>query len=89
MPADDQGRLRTDTLADAPAQHPADRPTIVAPQAGNVHSGAFDPLEKVPELSRRSRAVPVRAVLRSLGRTGVADLVEGLVSHARAFAGCR
>ena len=35
--------------------------------------------DKVPELSRRARGVPVWAALRSLGRTGVADLVDGLV----------
>ncbi len=51
-----------------------------------IHDTAGDPFEKVPELSRRSRAVPVWAVLRSLGRTGVAELVEGLASHAAAFA---
>jgi glutamate/tyrosine decarboxylase-like PLP-dependent enzyme len=49
-------------------------------------SGAGDPLEKVPELSRRARGVPVWAVLRSLGRSGVEDLVDGLVTHARAIA---
>jgi glutamate/tyrosine decarboxylase-like PLP-dependent enzyme len=51
-----------------------------------IQDAAGDPFEKVPELSRRSRAVPVWAVLRSLGRTGVADLVEGMVRHAQAFA---
>jgi glutamate/tyrosine decarboxylase-like PLP-dependent enzyme len=51
-----------------------------------IQDAAGDPFEKVPELSRRARAVPVWAVLRSLGRTGVADLVEGLVAHAQAFA---
>jgi glutamate/tyrosine decarboxylase-like PLP-dependent enzyme len=45
-----------------------------------------DPHERVPELSRRGRAFTVWAVLRSLGRSGVADLVDGLVSHARALA---
>ncbi|MET0789077.1 MAG: aminotransferase class V-fold PLP-dependent enzyme [Cellulomonas sp.] len=44
--------------------------------------GSGDPMEKVPELSRRARGVPVWALLRSLGRSGVADLVDGL--HARA-----
>jgi glutamate/tyrosine decarboxylase-like PLP-dependent enzyme len=51
-----------------------------------IQDAAGDPFEKVPELSRRSRAVPVWAVLRSLGRTGVAGLVEGMVRHAQAFA---
>ncbi|WP_030762895.1 MULTISPECIES: pyridoxal phosphate-dependent decarboxylase family protein [unclassified Streptomyces] len=45
-----------------------------------------DPIDKVPELSRRGRAFPVWAVLRSLGRQGVADLVDRLCRHARAFA---
>ena len=42
-----------------------------------------DPDEKAPELSRRARGVPVWAALRSLGRNGVADMVEGFV-RARA-----
>ena len=41
-----------------------------------------DPYEKVPELSRRARGVPVWAALLSLGRDGVADLVNGLVRNA-------
>ncbi|GHI85182.1 pyridoxal phosphate-dependent decarboxylase family protein [Streptomyces xanthophaeus] len=45
-----------------------------------------DPVDKVPELSRRGRAFPVWAALRSLGRSGVADLVDRLCGHARAFA---
>ncbi|MFG2641999.1 pyridoxal phosphate-dependent decarboxylase family protein [Streptomyces sp. NPDC048370] len=45
-----------------------------------------DPIDKVPELSRRGRAFPVWAALRSLGRSGVADLVERLCRHASAFA---
>lgn len=44
------------------------------------------PLDKVPELSRRGRALPVWAVLRSLGRSGVADLVDRLCRHAAALA---
>ena len=51
-----------------------------------VDEQARDPFETVPELSRRGRVVPVWAVLRTLGRSGVADLVERLCGHARAFA---
>ncbi len=53
-----------------------------------VHAadGPGDPLDKVPELSRRARGVPVWAALQSLGRSGVADLVDGLARHARAVA---
>ena len=174
VPADDQGRIRLDALADALAD--GGGPTIVALQAGNLHSGAFDPIaaatelahthgawvhvdgafglfaaaspslrhllagydtadswatdahktlnvpydcgvaivarpaamraamgvkasylvhadeelgdpfERVPELSRRARGVPVWAALRSLGRNGVADLLDGMCAHARALA---
>ncbi len=45
-----------------------------------------DSFERVPELSRRARALPVWAVLRSLGRSGVAGLVDELARHARTFA---
>jgi glutamate/tyrosine decarboxylase-like PLP-dependent enzyme len=51
-----------------------------------IHDAAGDPLDTVPELSRRARAVPVWAVLRALGRDGVAALVEGFCRHAAAFA---
>jgi len=174
--ADDQGRIRLDALAEALSAVPAGEPVIVCLQAGNVHSGAFDPFaaaielahahgawvhvdgafglwaaacpqlqhlvdglagadswgtdahktlnvpydcglaivadptamrstfgvrtsyliadesgpgdphEKVPELSRRARGIPVWAALRSLGRDGVADLVGGLARNARAIA---
>ena len=173
VPADEQGRIRPDALAEA--LESVDGPAILALQAGNLHSGAYDPfddvidrahqhgawvhidgafglwaaaspslrhlvaghgaadswatdahktlntpydcgvavvadpsalraamgmhasylvhsagppdpLEKVPELSRRARGVPVWAALRSLGRSGVADLVDGLAANARAIA---
>jgi len=48
--------------------------------------GSSDPFEKVPELSRRARGVSVWAALLSLGRSGVADLVDRLAGHARAIA---
>jgi glutamate/tyrosine decarboxylase-like PLP-dependent enzyme len=45
-----------------------------------------DPHEFVPEESRRARAVPVYAALRSLGREGFAELVEKNCRQARRFA---
>jgi len=174
--ADSQGRLRTEALEMALAAIPDQTPVIVCLQAGNVHSGAFDPIQesvalahgrgawvhvdgafglwaaaaprlrhlvaglasvdscstdahktlnvpydsgiaivmdpvplrtimgvhgsylmtddrgpgdpmaKVPEYSRRARGVPVWAALRSLGRDGVAGLVERLVENARSMA---
>lgn len=171
---DDQGRIRPDALAAALDSGPADVATIVCLQAGNVHSGAFDPFAEaisiahrhgawvhvdgafglwaaaspelrplvagvaaadswatdahktlnvpydsglaivadaaslhtamgvhaayliqdsrpdpfatVPEFSRRARGFTVWAALRSLGRSGVAGLVEGLVARALRFA---
>ncbi|GEP26697.1 hypothetical protein CLE01_12950 [Cryobacterium levicorallinum] len=52
--------------------------------AGNIGPG--DPFEKVPELSRRARGVPVWAALRSLGRDGTIALVDRLAADARALA---
>jgi len=46
----------------------------------------LEPYEKVPEFSRRARAFTVWAALRSLGRRGVADLVEGLCLMATRLA---
>ncbi len=173
VPADDQGRIRLDALADTLAQA-SGNPLIVCLQAGNVHSGAFDrigdavdlahrygawvhidgafglwaaaspnyralvtgaeradswatdahktlnvpydngiaivadagamyaamgahaayliqderpdPFSTVPEFSRRARGFTVWAALRSLGRRGVAEMVERFCAHARRFA---
>ncbi len=174
--ADDQGRIRPDALAAALDALPATDPVVVCLQAGNLHSGAFDPFpeaiaaartreawvhvdgafglwaaasprlrrlvdgadgadswatdahktlntpydcgiavvrdhaalrsamsmhtsylvaddtghgdphDKVPELSRRARGVPVWAALLSLGSQGVAELVDRLVDRAAALA---
>jgi glutamate/tyrosine decarboxylase-like PLP-dependent enzyme len=48
--------------------------------------GPRDPVDWTPEFSRRARAFPVYAALRSLGRSGVADLVDRCCAHARRFA---
>jgi glutamate/tyrosine decarboxylase-like PLP-dependent enzyme len=39
-----------------------------------------------PDFSRRARATPVYAVLRALGRRGVARMVDGMCDRARQFA---
>jgi len=51
IPADGQGRMDADALAATLAG--IDGPTIVAAQAGNVNTGAFDPFEPVVEAVRR------------------------------------
>ncbi|MBV9441942.1 MAG: aspartate aminotransferase family protein [Acidobacteriaceae bacterium] len=48
--------------------------------------GERDPHEFVPEESRRARAIPVYAAIRSLGRAGLAELVERNCRQARRFA---
>jgi glutamate/tyrosine decarboxylase-like PLP-dependent enzyme len=45
-----------------------------------------DPFATVPEFSRRARGFTVWAALRSLGRRGVAEMVERFCAHARRFA---
>jgi glutamate/tyrosine decarboxylase-like PLP-dependent enzyme len=45
-----------------------------------------DAMDWTPEFSRRARGVMVYAALRSLGRSGVAELVERCCRHARRFA---
>ena len=47
---------------------------------------AGDPMERTPEFSRRARGFPVWASLRSLGRDGLAVLVDRLCSHATLLA---
>jgi glutamate/tyrosine decarboxylase-like PLP-dependent enzyme len=69
-------------VADAAALH----------RAMGVHASylltasTIDPLELVPEMSRRARGVPIWAALASLGADGVRDLVAGLVAAAGALA---
>ncbi|MEO3759491.1 aminotransferase class V-fold PLP-dependent enzyme [Mycobacterium sp. B14F4] len=45
-----------------------------------------EPCHHTPDMSRRARGVEVWAALRSLGRSGVADLVDRCCLHARRFA---
>jgi glutamate/tyrosine decarboxylase-like PLP-dependent enzyme len=52
--ADDQGRMIPDALAEALAG--VDGPAIVVLQAGNLHSGAFDPMRQCIELAHASGA---------------------------------
>ena len=56
-------------------------------QAAYLPPGALrDPMQWTPESSRRARGVEVWAALKSLGRSGLADLVERTCRHAQSFA---
>jgi len=48
--------------------------------------GTGDPSQRVPELSRRARGVPVWAALKSLGRDGVAEQIRRLAATAARLA---
>jgi glutamate/tyrosine decarboxylase-like PLP-dependent enzyme len=51
-----------------------------------VEGETRDPTHYTPDFSRRARGVEVWAALRSLGRDGLADLVERTCNHAAHFA---
>ena len=53
-----------------------------------MESGAWhrDATDWTPESSRRARGLPVYAALRSLGRAGVAELIDRCCALARRFA---
>lgn len=48
--------------------------------------GGFDAMHHTPQSSQRARQVEIWAVLRSLGRSGVAELVEGCCRRAARIA---
>jgi len=52
-----------------------------------IEGDTRDPHRFVPEMSRRARAIEIWAALRSLGREGLADLVDRSCDHARRMAG--
>lgn len=54
VPADEQGRMRPDALRSALSELKG--PTIVCVQAGNVNSGAFDPLAEIAAIARERGA---------------------------------
>lgn len=49
-------------------------------------SGSRIPYHYTPELSKKARAIEIWATLSSLGRKGVADLIDRTCSHAEKFA---
>ena len=69
-----------------PAAHAAAMEYAAPYIAVSDRAAARDPMGYSPEFSRRARSLPVWAALRSLGREGVAALVERTCAHARAIA---
>jgi glutamate/tyrosine decarboxylase-like PLP-dependent enzyme len=70
--------------------HPDAHRAAMTVQAGYLvqaeHGSKRDQVDWTPEFSRRARGFAVYAALRSLGRSGVADLVERCCARARRFA---
>jgi glutamate/tyrosine decarboxylase-like PLP-dependent enzyme len=60
--------------------------TIAAPYLVQTEGRERDPFDYVPEFSRRARGFTVWAALRSLGRSGITDLVDRCCALARRFA---
>jgi len=56
------------------------------PAAYLSDGGEAQPWEFSPEMSQRARGIDTWAAVRSLGRSGVADLVERCCRHAQRFA---
>jgi glutamate/tyrosine decarboxylase-like PLP-dependent enzyme len=55
--------------------------------AAYLHPGGErEPMYYTPDMSRRARGIEIWAALRSLGRSGVVDLVRRCCEHARRFA---
>lgn len=61
------------------------RPSMSA-RAGYLPEGDLDPMHYTPQSSQRARAIDAWAALRTLGRSGLAELVDRCSDHARRFA---
>lgn len=57
-----------------------------SPAAYLIESEQREPAEYTPELSRRARGVEIWAALRTLGRAGLAEMIESCCRHAARFA---
>ena len=68
-------------------RHPAALHEAMRTQAPYLKDGSIAaPKDMVPEFSRSARGVEVWAALHSLGRAGVADLIDRCCGHARTLA---
>jgi glutamate/tyrosine decarboxylase-like PLP-dependent enzyme len=61
------------------------RPTMSA-RADYLPEGDLDPMHHTPQSSQRARVIDAWAALRTLGRAGLADLVDRSSDHALRFA---
>jgi glutamate/tyrosine decarboxylase-like PLP-dependent enzyme len=73
-------------LCSDPEAHRAAMTTSAAYLIQDDTGSVYDQVNWVPEFSRRARGFAVYAALRSLGRQGLAELVDGTCACARRFA---
>ena len=73
-------------LSSDPEAHRAAMTTSASYLIQDDTGAVYDQVNWVPEFSRRARGFAVYAALRSLGREGLADLVERTCACARRFA---
>ncbi|UCF98430.1 MAG: aspartate aminotransferase family protein, partial [Spirochaetaceae bacterium] len=67
-------------------RNPADLRAAMSMSASyHIETAERDPWDWVPQVSRRARGIEIWAALRTLGRKGVADLVEMSCKHATRF----
>jgi glutamate/tyrosine decarboxylase-like PLP-dependent enzyme len=59
---------------------------MMPPVAYLPQGNCREPWKYTPEASRRARGIEIWAALRSLGRSGVADIIERTCCHATRFA---
>lgn len=59
---------------------------VSAAYLAQSNEGRGDPFQYSPEMSRRARSIAIWAALRSLGRSGVAALIERCCAYAARFA---
>ncbi len=86
VPADDQGRMRTDAVAAALAD--GEGPAIVCAQAGNVNTGSFDPFSPIADACAAHGAwlhVDGAFGLWAAAAPALRSLTDG-VSHADSWA---
>jgi glutamate/tyrosine decarboxylase-like PLP-dependent enzyme len=69
-------------------RNPSDLERLMSVEAAYLLEGniAQDPGLYAPEMSRRARGVPTWAVLKTLGRSGLVDMIDRTVDMAQRFA---
>ena len=89
IPVDDQGRMRADAL-DAALAKERSGPTIVCAQAGNVSTGACDPLDAIVAIAHARRRLGARRWrVRSVGGGGSGTAIAGDGHRGRRLVGDR